>query len=736
MCDPLRLSILHASFQAADSEFKRRAAGLSTVRKRRARSEAARLSAALYQEFEALDEASLKGIRERLAGAFLREFDKLLAVPGSPPGERVDTTKLSAEAAVPAEAGTSVGLVSLPWMSPALPSIQLATLASSLQRAGIPSEVHELYVDYAARIGLNFYNLFSNLLGYLPEWVFSRHYYGPETGDWLDEMRAQRPFDDIPWPEYSDAILCAFDPVTSHYLDDMIASVDWSRYDVIGCSLTISQLGASMAFARKLKLAHPAIKVVFGGSQCAGAMGRAILRICPYVDAVVHIEGELVFPELVRRLRIGLPIDALPGVSSRINGEVVTGPQGGLNPGGLGRLPLSYDSYFRRLMRLDLLEKMNPWLPFEGSRGCWWGQKFQCTFCGLHEIMEFRAWDHGETLAELERLFDRYKIGRFYAMDLILPRDFIRTFLPEVARRNHDWMFFWEIKSNMRREELAVLAEAGVRWVQPGIESLDTALLDLMKKGVSAMQNIQLLKWCGELSIFCGWNLLCGLPGETAASYQRMAEIIPKIHHLQPPSGGGRFQLHRFSPYFDHPENYGIRWAGAHPMFRYAFPVPESDLNELVYLHEFELASGAAVDTAPMEEASRRWRAAHHAGVTMTFTIDPDGSGSIEDGRRPHSPKRIYRLTPEESRLYVFLDGAPKRAAIERNFPASLDIDAVLARWLSDDLILSVDDRFFSLAHYYDRPRTDTSPRPPGFADSLIPISTLAPTKGEYRHVN
>jgi hypothetical protein len=120
----------------------------------------------------------------------------------------------------------------------------------------------------------------------------------------------------------------------------------------------------------------------------------------------------------------------------------------------------------------------------------------------------------------------------------------------------------------------------------------------------------------------------------------------------------------------------------------------------------------------------------------MTFTIDPDGSGSIEDGRRPHSPKRIYRLTPEESRLYVFLDGAPKRAAIERNFPASLDIDAVLARWLSDDLILSVDDRFFSLAHYYDRPRTDTSPRPPGFADSLIPISTLAPTKGEYRHVN
>ena len=419
-----------------------------------------------------------------------------------------------------------------------MPSIQLATLASALDRDGISSDVHELYVDYAVRIGLNLYSLLGNLLGYLPEWVFSRHYYGPECGDDLSAMREQHPLDEIPSPEFADVILDALHPITSDYLDDILEMVAWSDYDIVGCSLTISQLGASMAFARRVKLRHPDIKIVFGGSQCAGAMGRTILRICPYVDAVVHIEGELVLPELVRRLRDGRNLDGLPGVSYRgRRDEIVTGPPGGLYRSESEHLPLSYDAYFRRLTHFGLLCKMKPWLPFEGSRGCWYGQKVQCTFCGLHEIMAFRAWKSEAVLSELERLHSRYGIGRFYAMDLILPREYLWTLLPDVAKRKLGWMFFWEVKSNMRREELEVLAAAGVRWIQPGIESLDGDLLRLMKKGVSPLQNILLLKWCQELGIFCGWNLLFGLPGETAASYERMAEIIPKLHHLKPPSG-------------------------------------------------------------------------------------------------------------------------------------------------------------------------------------------------------
>ena len=719
LVDPLSLPLLHAAFRLANQEFSDRIDGLppgsADNGHRGGRGEAARLAAALRHHIAGLDFANLKQLRTKLARNLLLEMDRKMAVPGSSPGERLNQIPFIPEPDHRTDDHKGrVGLVSLPWMSPSLPSIQLATLASALEREGIASDVHELYLDYAAKIGLNLYNHISNLLGYLPEWIFSRHYYGPEYGDDLSEMFAHLPLQEVLWPEYAEVMLKALEPITQDFLDDIVESVDWSQYDILGCSLTISQLGASMAFVRLIKLRHPELKIVFGGSQCAGPMGRAILRICPYVDVVVHVEGELVLCELVRRLRSDEPVEGLPGVSCRgPNGKVLSGDPGGLFRPDAERLPLCYDAYFRRLIRLGLTEKLNPWLPFEGSRGCWYGQKVQCTFCGLHEIMEFRAWTAEAVLAELERLYSRYGIGRFYAMDLILPREFLRTLLPDVTRRGHSWMFFWEVKSNMRREEVEVLAAAGVRWIQPGIESLDADLLRLMKKGVSPLQNILLLKWCEELSIFCGWNLLFGLPGEAAQSYERMAQLIPKLFHLRPPSGGGEFQLHRFSPYFDHPKEFGIQWTGAHRMFKFAFPIPKKDLDELVYLHEFVL-DGQKVDASITEAAVTEWRRAYDRGASLRIHVCPDGSSQVDDTRQGDSCRQVYLLSAAETALYLFLDSGIRRTATEEAFrhahPEATEVlsrrvgvIATVERWIREDLVLAIDGQVVALALHSER---------------------------------
>ena len=716
--DPLLLPLVHAAFTLANNEYRRRLNDGPLRRSDKAHSgsddEAARLVAALTDHIISLDLPDLDQLRTKLAGNFLFEFDRKLTGPDSPPGERLNPPLIALEPdSVTDQHVRRVGLVSLPWMSPAMPSIQLATLASVLERDGIACDVHELYLDYAARIGLNLYNYLGDMLGYVPEWVFSRHYYGPEHGDDLSPMLAQHPLAEIPWPEYADTLLEALEPVTKNFLDDMVESVDWSQYDILGCSLTISQLGASMSFVRRVKLQNPDLKIIFGGSQCAGLMGRAILRICPYVDIVAHVEGELVIGELVRRLRCGETPEGMPGVSwRRPDGEIVSGDPGELYRPDDERLPLRYDAYFRKLIRLGLIDKLNPWLPFEGSRGCWYGQKIQCTFCGLHEIMQFRAWKADAVLAELEQLHSRYGIGRFYAMDLILPREYLQSLLPEIARREHNWMFFWEIKSNMKRQELAVLADAGVRWIQPGIESLDSDLLRLMKKGVSSLQNILLLKWCEELGIFCGWNLLFGLPGETRPSYDHLNEIIPKVFHLRPPSGGGEFQLHRFSPYFDRPAEFGIRWLGAHQMFKFAFPIPKQDLDELVYLHEFVLED-AKVDASQTLEAVKEWRQAYRRGASLRIHLRADGSSQIEDTRH-NSDARIYDLSIVETALYLFLDGGIKKTAVEQAFLQAHPemtkmvsnaggVGAIVERWLLADLVLAIDGQVVSLALYPER---------------------------------
>ncbi|MFE1547758.1 RiPP maturation radical SAM C-methyltransferase [Streptomyces sp. NPDC058718] len=735
--DPVRLQLLRLLFTLADTEKARRAekgplpptagdhgAGQPTA--------AGGLGAAVTATMASLGTAELEREHRRLARCFLQEVDRLIAGSGSLPGERVDFPGLMAREAQTREtegtdaAGPRVALVSLPWMSPTLPSIQLATLASALRQEGIASDVHEMYVDYAARIGLNLYNVLGNLLGPLPEWIFSQHYYGPEHGDHLTGMLEQRPLGvGFPWPELADTILAALAPVTEEYLADLVDEVDWSAYDVVGFSLTISQLGASMAFARRLKHAFPSLRIVFGGSQCAGPMGSTIMRICPYVDAVVHVEGEQVLGELVRRFRDDRPLSGLAGVSSRTaDGEVVTAPAAELVVAGSRKLELDYDAYFHRLARLGLTEKMNPWLPFESSRGCWYGQKVQCTFCGLHDIMDFRAWDADVVLAQLESLQERYGVGRFYSMDLIMPREYLRNLLPEIAARGHDWMFFYEIKANMRRSELETLAAAGVRWVQPGIESLDADLLSLMRKGVKPFQNIQLLKWCQELGIYCGWNLLFGLPGEGQASYTRMAELIPKLTHLQPPSGGGRFQLHRFSPYFEQPEAHGVRWEGAHRMFAYAFPVDKADLDQLVYLHDFTLdpSLGEPVDTSEVEAAVVEWRRANQAGARLEFIERPDEEGVIVDHRDVGNPPVRHPLDRAGSALYRHLDAGMAEGQLAEKFRdedrdafealgGAGGITGLVEQWLSDGLVIRIDGKILAIALRASR-MADRNPEP------------------------
>ena len=79
-----------------------------------------------------------------------------------------------------------------------------------------------------------------------------------------------------------------------------------------------------------------------------------------------------------------------------------------------------------------------------------------------------------------------------------------------------------------------------------------------MRKGVSGLQNIQLLKWCKELGVGPSWNLLFGFPGESADAYARMAKAVPFLTHLPPPGTISLIRLDRFSPNFFDAEKLGL----------------------------------------------------------------------------------------------------------------------------------------------------------------------------------
>ena len=608
---------------------------------------------------------------------------------------------------------TKVALISMPWMSAHIPSIQLATLQRSLAGNGIEADCFEYFLDYAERVGLHLYDMLSNAGGFIEEYVFARHYYREECGDPLASFKAVQPRFGMPSREYEDIVLEALVPVTDQFLAELVEGEDWTQYDVVGFTLTIYQTAASMALARLLKQRHPTLLIVFGGSSCAGPMGSALLKVCPYVDVVVRVEGEVVFPELVERLVAGKDFSDLDGISWRADaaeGTIRSTPPGPVYAETELRPPLRFDHYFHRLEALGIRDRVNPWIPFESSRGCWYGEKNQCRFCGLHEIMKYRSSGWESTLHDLEHLHERYGVPRFFSVDLILPQEYYHTLLPELARKDGDWTLFYEIKANVKRWQVEALAAAGVRWIQPGIESLHTDVLKLMHKGVSALQNIQLLVWCKEFDIRVTWNIIVGIPGEEPDWYAAMAAQMRTLYHLFPPSGAFEFQLHRFSPYFDRPDEFGVSPLGAHPLYRHIFPEPDEVLNDLAYRYAYDIAGQAKVEeyAGPVREAIREWQLAHRRGATLELVTGADGGSTIIDTRHTTEP-RTHWLSAEQTRLYRFLHSARLERDCWEQFVAAdgsrpgvglepSQASQFLRDWANQGLIIRADGRLLAVA--------------------------------------
>ena len=250
----------------------------------------------------------------------------------------------------------------------------------------------------------------------------------------------------------------------------------------------------------------------------------------------------------------------------------------------------NYSAYFEALSSSAIGASIQPRLLIETARGCWWGEKQHCTFCGLNgQTMGYRSKSPARASEELLYLSKKWGVERIEFVDNILDLKYIDTLFPELARAGSKLEFFLETKSNLRFEQLRTLRRGGVRAIQPGIESFSNQVLQLMRKGCTGLQNIQLLRWCEELGITVFWNLLYGFPGESEAEYARMAELVPLLTHLQKPGYCGKIHVDRFSPLFTN-AGLGVGEPRAAAAYSYLYPLEAEQLGNLAYFFEFDYA--------------------------------------------------------------------------------------------------------------------------------------------------
>lgn len=334
----------------------------------------------------------------------------------------------------------------------------------------------------------------------------------------------------------------------------------------------------------------------------------------------------------------------------------------------------------------------------------------------------------------MRALEERHGIASFETVDNILDMGYFQSLLPVLAAeaaaaaanggaRDGGRRFFYEVKSNLRRSQVAALRRAGIVWLQPGIESLHSAVLELMEKGVQAWQNLQLLRACREFGVRLSWNFLWGFPGEEDDWYGEMAGWLPALAHLQPPSGVVRVRFDRFSPYHQRPDRFGLELRPV-PATGHVYPLPPEELADLAY---FFAAAGrpdpfadAGTDAAADRPGVRAirdlvggWRSTFWSDDPPRLAIADDGEAlAVVDTR---GRRRRYTLHGLDRRVYLACEEAPlaeRLAALlhERrgDHPGSVasagEVAEAVARLRHRRLILAVDRRLVALGTPPDPP--------------------------------
>jgi magnesium-protoporphyrin IX monomethyl ester (oxidative) cyclase len=279
--------------------------------------------------------------------------------------------------------------------------------------------------------------------------------------------------------------------------------------------------------------------------------------------------------------------------------------------------------------------------------------------------MTFRSKSPDRAVDEVRHLSRRYRNNRFNVADNILDLGYLRTVLPRLAALEDEHYFFYQVKANLTREHIALLSDAGVRWLQPGIESLDDTFLRMVKKGTTAAINIHALRLSLEYGIRSFWNILYGIPGERDEWYRELVDLLPLLFHLEPPGGFGPIRFDRFSPYYESAESYGLRMQ---PFASYAqvYPFSSADLSDLAYFFrradgdgEADPDSPAFVHRAAAFRLFGEWRRhfwAPAGRARPVLSAEDAGDHTIVEDTRPIAAAARHRLDGLVHRVHHVLD--------------------------------------------------------------------------------
>jgi len=569
---------------------------------------------------------------------------------------------------------------------PAFDTLKLTPLGTSVligacRQRGLSVGAVYASVLMAARIG---YELYETICGTLVrkqpgEYIFKAHAYPPE-----DLARIPQGMEHPQMRGLIDEVSPAVDP----HLEEVAQAIAAMNPRIVGITNMFQQNMSAFAIARRVRALLPEVLIVMGGANVTGVMAKGLADLFDCVDYFFNGEADTAFPDFCEAYLQRGERPAGRIVECAPLQDMADSPDADFSDfiaalsehQAAGRLPAGLPEY----------------LTYESSRGCWWGAKHHCTFCGLNQAsMNFREKRPERVVRDLIGLDEKWGGRPIRTADNIIPNSYFTEVLPQLAARPRQPRLFYEVKANLKDEQVALMRRAGIYSIQPGVESLSTPILKLMRKGVSAHQNIRLLRICATHGMHAGWNLIYGFPGETRQNYRDMLALLPVIMHLRPPDGIALIMIDRFSPNFDDHERMGIPMVKPFDIYRGLYPA-DAPLDDIAYHFDGVYTTEFLDDAALVKEFrdmvadwKRLWRDPQRR--PKLFLESKPGLGGVVIDTRPGASVPLGVLSCEAADALAYFDRPRTREGLPEAVARHLDL-LLARRYVVDyeNLLLSV----------------------------------------------
>lgn len=310
--------------------------------------------------------------------------------------------------------------------------------------------------------------------------------------------------------------------VNNYTLKESIDMIEKYAPAVVGMSVLTPSADIVYEISRNIRTIFPHIKIVMGNMH-ASLFSEEIL-INGYADFVVHREGEIAMPELLKALENKNSFEGVKGISFKKNNVVVNNP---MMPhiDDLDALPFpawdlfpmdKYSTDPRTEVKKSIVEMM-----ILATRGC----PNQCTFCSSRTDRslgsQYRMRNTKSVVDEMVYMNEKYGSDIFSFVDLAFPlvKKHAVGLCNEIINRGLGSRFKWVTECRVKpldEELLMLMKKAGCVRVCFGIESGNNEIIKLLKKNFTVEDVRRTVKIAHKAGLEIDGMFMIGLPGETA----------------------------------------------------------------------------------------------------------------------------------------------------------------------------------------------------------------------------